>query len=383
MFTRLIIVSLLLLILSGCAHTPAVQATAPPPMLQPTSLPTTAPPTLPLATAPPIAPLAATVRPAADIAAEIDTFISTVTEKGMFNGFVLVDRDGGVIFSKGYGLADREKQTPITGRTRFYIGSLTKQFAAAAIMLLEEEGKLSVQDSMCQHLPQCPAAWQPITIHHLLTHTAGLPDSLGLPYTRPATPAELRTAIEQLPLLSKPGARFEYSDAGYILAGLIMEQVSGQPYGEFLQERIFNPAGMADSGYGDGGEQLAVGYLYAAASTKSPPFEPTRDYAAGGVYSTAEDLLRWDQALYADTPLTAASRERLFTPYTVVDEAEYGYGWFITGEPDHRLISHGGSGSGFQTELACHVDDQVTIIVLANQDTASPPAITRQIFRII
>ena len=386
MSKQIIIISLFMLVLAGCAQQQAIQPTELPPTAPPTALPPTAPPT-PVVSTPipqPTPSPVTTIRPVGEIAAETDAFMNKLTGKGKFSGIVLVAHDGEAIFEKGYGLADREKQTPVTGQTRFFLGSLTKQFTAAAIMLLEQEGKLSVHDSICLHLPQCPDAWQPITIHHLLTHTAGFPFSSGIPYTNPVSPDDLRAAIEKL-RLSEPDARFKYSDAGFILAGLIVEQVSEQPYGEFLQERLFNPTGMADSGYADGGDQLGLGYG-TASSTRVERFEPTVDHGAGGVYSTAGDLLRWDQALYTNTPLTAASRERMFTKYTPTGfggDSEYGYGWFIDGEPGHRLISHGGLVPGFQTEMARQVDDQVTIIVLANQGAVSVTAITEKIFRIV
>lgn len=362
----LLIVGLVLLTACG-QQLQVAQPTQPPPTVQPTS------------------PPPATPRPAADIAAEIDVFLNKLAKNGLFSGNVLVARNGEIIFHKAYGLADRDKQRPITNQTRFYLASLTKQFTAAAIMLLEQEGKLKVQDSVCQYLPHCPDDWKPITIHHLLTHTAGLPYAPGLPYSKPVSPAELRAAIERVPLLRESGKLFEYSDVGYILAGLTIEQVSGQPYGEFLQEHIFGPIGMSNTGYGDGGEQLAVGY--ATTSIKAARFEPTVDHGAGGVYSTAEDLLKWDQALYTDTPLAAANRECMFTPYTVATtfgpDIEYGYGWFITGEQEYQVISHGGTAPGFQTELARHINDHITVIVLANLEASSSADITERILSII
>jgi CubicO group peptidase (beta-lactamase class C family) len=155
-----------------------------------------------------------------------------------------------------------------------------------------------------------------------------------------------------------------------MLAGRIVEQVSGEPYGTFLQERIFGPLGMADTGYPDGGPQLAQGYE--TATIKASKFEPTSDYAAAGVYSTAADLLRWDQALYTDTPLTADSRARMFTRQTSTDLAPdifYGYGWALQNVRGHPMVAHAGGAPGWASSLVRFVDDHITVILLANQDT--------------
>jgi CubicO group peptidase (beta-lactamase class C family) len=359
-------------------------ACAPPPSLsQPASQPPTIQPTLSLPTAPVPTPTAATTRSDADIAAEIDALLSKLVEAGFFSGDVLVARNGTVIFHKAYGLADREKQLPFTNQTRFDIGSLTKQFTAAAMMLLEQDGKLSVQDPICTHLPDCPDTWKPITIHHLLTHTAGLAQLAGSAYAEPVEPTDLQAAIARQPLISTPGAGFSYNNAGYVLAGRIVEEVSGKPYAQFLQERILGPTGMQNSGYADAGAQLAVGYR--SASDEAAAYEPTVVLGALGVYSTAEDLLRWDQALYTDTPLTATSRARMFTGYTPADlkDAEYGYGWNIVNTPGRHLALHAGQVPGFETMLVRSVDDRSTIIILANQENAAPDVLWPKIASIL
>jgi CubicO group peptidase (beta-lactamase class C family) len=317
------------------------------------------------------------------MAAEIDTLLNKLVKAGFFSGDVLVARNGTVIFHTAYGLADREKQLPFTNQTRFDIGSLTKQFTAAAIMLLEQDGKLSVQDPICQHLPNCPDTWTPITIHHLLTHTAGLPQLASSAYAEPVEATDLQAAIARQPLVSTPGAAFSYNNAGYVLAARIVEEVSGMPYAQFLQERIFGPTGMQNSGYAHAGAQLAVGYHSATGGAAA--FEPTVVLGALGVYSTAEDLLRWDQALYTDTPLTAASRARMFTGYTPADlkDAEYGYGWNLVNTPGHHLALHPGQVPGFETMLVRSVDDRSTIIILANQEDAAPALIWPKIASIM
>ena len=170
-----------------------------------------------------------------------------------------------------------------------------------------------------------------------------------------------------------------------MLAGLIIEEASGQPYGEFLQERIFDPVGMSNTGYGEAGEALAVGYF---SGMDALPNEPSVDYSAGGVYSTAEDLLRWDQALYSDTPLAAASRERMFTHYVPVEifqelDVGYGYGWFVDDSRGYPLVSHGGAAAGFRSEMARCLDDHVTVIILSNEESATPGVMAERILRVV
>jgi CubicO group peptidase (beta-lactamase class C family) len=367
----LVLLATTLASLVGCAaQPPPAQPGLPQTTAQaavvPTTLPTSLPPTTVALTAAPIV----VARSDADIAAGMSAYLDKLFTAKLFNGDVLVARNGKIIFHHAYGMANRDTATPITDRTRFYLASLTKQFTAAAIMLLEQDGKLYVQDRICMYLPECPDTWKPITIHQLLTHTAGLPHDSGLSDTKPVTPAELQAAIARLPLQSTPGTRNSYSNAGYMLAGRIVEQVSGEPYGMFLQKRIFGPLGMADTGYPDGGPQLAQGYE--TATIKASTFEPTSDYAAAGVYSTAADLLRWDQALYTDTPLTADSRARMFTQQTSTDLAPdifYGYGWALQNVRGHLMIAHAGGAPGWASSLVRFVDDHITVIVLANQET--------------
>jgi CubicO group peptidase (beta-lactamase class C family) len=298
--------------------------------------------------------------------------MSDLVGAGWFHGAILVARDGQVIISQGYGMADAERGTPNTPRTRFRLASLTKQFTAAAIMILQARGKLSVQNQICAYLADCPDGWRGITIQHLLTHTSGIPnytDFAGYEASQmqPATPEQLIARFRDEPLMFAPGTSYSYENSDYVLLGRIIEQVSGQPYADFLRDAIFAPLHMSasgvDSGLGDTPDH-AVGYSGFAG--KAPPLDASTLFSAGALYSTVEDMYRWDQALYTDALLPQALRSQMFTPFL----NGYAYGWKVA-QPDGRLqLSHPGLIDGFATFVARYPDDRVTVIVLSNMDTS-------------
>jgi CubicO group peptidase (beta-lactamase class C family) len=188
--------------------------------------------------------------PAAQIASvpasEVDTYLNSLVRIGSFSGSVLMARNGEVLLTKGYGFADREHKISNTPQTKFRLGSITKQFTAMAIIILEAQDKLDAQDPICKYLTECPEAWATITIHHLLTHTSGIPNFTDFPdYRRtsatPSAPEETIDRFQDEPLDFQPGESWSYSNSGYILLGHIIERVSNQSYEEFLQENIFTP----------------------------------------------------------------------------------------------------------------------------------------------
>jgi len=303
-----------------------------------------------------------------DSAARIDAYLNQLTQAQEFTGSVLVAQDGQILLSKGYGLADVENQVPNTPQTRFRIHWLTMPFTAMAVLMLEAEGKLDVQDPICQYIPDCPEYWQEITIHHLLTHTSGLSDWIQ-PWAGeediPSTSLELVEQIKHKPPYFAPGEELRYSGNGYIVLGHIIEEVSGQSYESFLQQRIFEPLGMVNSGLGD--ENVTVGYW--KDGEKAPVPDLLFQYSAGGLYSSVEDLYLWDQALYGEQLIPQEYLDRIFTGYARtssmdIDEADYGYGWFIGKILDRPVIAHGGGMNGFTSMLLRFPNEQVTIIVL-------------------
>lgn len=243
------------------------------------------------------------------VVAKVDEYMNAAMRVNRFSGAVLVARDGQPVVSKGYGMANIELGVANTPQTVFRLGSITKQFTGMAIVLLQERGKLNVNDPVCKYLSECPPAWQPITIKNLLTHTAGIPNYTESPdFAKTAatntTAAELTSRFRDKPLQFAIGEKFAYSNSGYYLLGTIIERVSGKTYAEFLQENIFVPLGMKQSGYDDPVRLIsnrAAGYARTSDGfINAAPISMSTAYAAGALYSTVEDLLRWDQALYID-----------------------------------------------------------------------------------
>lgn len=299
-------------------------------------------------------------------------------------GSVLLAKHGKVILAKGYGLANIELDVPNTPDTKFRLASITKQFTAAAILQLQERGKLSVADSITTYVPGAPAAWQRITIHHLLTHTSGIPsftDETGLEAparSRVGTPLDFVAHFRDRPLEFTPGAEFHYSNSGYFLLGVIIEQVSGLKYEEFLRRNIFEPLQMNDTGYDWPATILknrASGYSKSTDGKviNADFIDMAQPYAAGSLYSTVLDLYKWDRGLYTTKILTAKSLEAAFTPnkFDWAEGIKYGYGWGIQQMHGHKTVGHGGGINGFATVFRRAIEEDATSIVLSNNDSGS------------
>jgi len=306
---------------------------------------------------------------------------TNLVDEGLFSGAVFVAYRGEVLLSGGYSYADRERKISNTPQTQFQIASMTKQFTAVAILILQEDGEVNVSDQICSFIVDCPPTWQEITIHHLLTHTSGIPnydyrelDVYKSPDTTTWSHEEFITAIKEWPPDFQPGEKWSYSNSGYIILGYIIEQVSGQPYETFLRQSIFNPLNMESTGYLEYANNLALGYLDRYTTEPVSNLDVTTLFASGGLYSNVEDLYRWSQALYGDQLLSQASRDQMFTPYAVTGDGEayasYGYACFIHEHKGHPVIWHGGSIAGFSTTMIHHPAEQVTIILLSNIDVA-------------
>jgi CubicO group peptidase (beta-lactamase class C family) len=371
---RLLVVNLLLMAaLTACSP----EATATPSLIPPTILPTAPPPTpipptaIPTATPPPLP----SVTPTPDPLSEIDKFLTKLTENGVFSGVVLLAKDGKVLFNKGYGLADKEQKIPNTPQTRFRIYSITKQFTATAILMLQNRGMLNVQDFFCKYVKDCPEEWKSISIHQLLTHTSGIPDFFGFSdieakIAKPMTPVEFVNWVKGKPLDFKPGQKFSYSNSGYNLLGVIIENVSGKSYGTFLKENIFDPLSMSNTGYDPQPANIAVGYKLYMYGYKASLLDLSVAFAAGGLYSTVEDLYKWDQALYTEKILPKNLLDEMFKVQVVPGEEwgfkGYGYGWMINPYNDHPSVFHPGAAYGFITEIRRFLDDKETFILFSN-----------------
>jgi CubicO group peptidase (beta-lactamase class C family) len=317
--------------------------------------------------------------------ARIEQIVQSYVADHKFMGTVLIAKGDKILFDKGYGFANLEWRIPNTPDTKFRLGSVTKQFTAASILLLEERGKLRTDDLVKKYLPDAPAAWDKIGIFHLLTHTSGIPSFTSFPEypdfeKKPATPEELVKRFEDKPLEFEPGSQFKYSNSGYLLLGYLIDKISGEPYPQFVKENIFVPLGMTDSGYDLNATVIArraAGYTSASPDGQiqnTGYIDMTIPYSAGALYSTTRDLLKWERGLYGGKVLQAASLKKMTTPF----KENYGCGLFISNADGRRKIDHGGGIEGFNTEVAYYPEDQLAVIVLANLNGGAPDEIANK-----
>lgn len=319
--------------------------------------------------------------------ARLDQIAQAEVNEKTFMGAALVAKGDEVLLNKGYGAADLEWNQPNSATTRFRLASLTKQFTAASILLLEERGKLSVNDPVKKYLTDAPAAWDAITLHHLLSHTSGVPNLTNLqqfPDYGPtmgikATPAQLIARFRDKPLDFAPGERFSYSNSGYIVLGAVIEKVSGMSFAQFVQENIFAPLGMRDSGY-DVTEailpQRAQGYERGANGPVHAPFiHMSIPFSAGGLYSTTSDMLKWVQGLTGGKLLKPESFAKMTTP----NKDGYAYGLIVRPLGGRKAYSHGGGIEGFNTFMVYYPESQVTVVVLANLNGPGAGTIARNL----
>ena len=332
--------------------------------------------------------LASTAAPGAPPAAVTPTAAIDTLLKGSFpadrpGAAVIVVKDGRILFRKAYGMADLELGVPLQPDMVFRLGSITKQFTAAAILMLAEEGKLSLQDPIEKHLAGYPTQGHVITIEHLLTHTSGIQSYTDMPgwmtsrIQSPMTVTELVDGFKKEPMQFAPGETWAYNNSGYILLGAIVEKASGKTYEAFVRERIFEPLGMTASYY-DRTEPIipkrAPGYTREGDQPRNARYlSMTQPYAAGSLASTVDDLARWDASLYTEKLLKKASLDRAWTPYVLKNgkATGYGYGWGVSTLRGRRAISHGGGIFGFSTYAVRLPDERVYVAVLCNSDSPS------------
>lgn len=307
----------------------------------------------------------------------MEEIVQDSVSRKVFMGTVLVARGDEIILDKGYGFANLELDVPDTPPTKFRLGSVTKQFTAASIMLLQERGKLSVDDLVKKYMPDAPAAWDKITIFNVLTHTSGIPNYTSFPdYPAlqgiPTTPQKLVARFIDKALDFPPGERYSYSNSGYILLGYLIEKISGESYEKFLQENIFTPLGMNDSGYDSNTAIIphrAEGYAPGPTGMVNADYtDMTVPFAAGALYSTTEDLLRWEKGLYGGKLLKPDSLVKMTTPF----KNNYAFGLEVRTVNGHVVINHGGGIQGFNTMVAYYPDDKLAVIVLSNINGAAP-----------
>ncbi len=316
-----------------------------------------------------------------NLSARVDALFASVVQTNQPGAAVLIARNGAILLEKGYGLAQVETRTPIACDTRFRIGSITKQFTAAAILKLAEDGKLSIDDPLSKFVPDWPSG-DKIKLRHLLTHTSGIHNFTAKPdfkaRVRDPIPLEkLIASFKNAPSDFEPGERYSYCNSGYVLLGSIVEKVSGQTYESYLRKTLFEPQGMKNSGVYRSGTALpgeALGYSYEnGAVQRAVDWDMSNVAASGALYSTAHDLFRWNEALFAQKVLSAASLQTAFTVGVLKgddpshpEDTGYGCGWAIDRLNGAREISHGGELAGFGSYLLRLPDFRLTVVVLLN-----------------
>jgi D-alanyl-D-alanine carboxypeptidase len=316
--------------------------------------------------------------PLAARADKIDDFVKAEMQKRNLTGVSLaVIKDGKIIKAEGYGLANVELNVPVRPETVFKIGSVSKQLIAAGIMLLVEEGKISLDDKIGKFLEGTPDTWKEITVRHLLTHTSGIVrEAPGFDPFKIQSDADVIKTAYPLPLRFSPGEKYEYCNVGYFSLAEIIRKVSGKPWADFLNERVFSPLEMKatrTTTMKDLVENRANGYV-----RKGGKLENAEDYSAlrpsGAFLSTVLDLAKWDAALYTDKILKQSTLDQMWTPVKLNsgETFPYGFGWQLTGVEGHKRVHHGGSLPGFRAAIARFTDDKLTVVVLTNVDHADP-----------
>ncbi|WP_238613574.1 serine hydrolase domain-containing protein [Candidatus Oscillochloris fontis] len=304
------------------------------------------------------------------IANEMDSYLNLLTEQGSFSGAVLVAYQDQILVRRGYGLANQEQNLPAEAQTRMRLASVSKPLTAIGVMQLVQAGKLNLHASICTYLSDCPTVWGAITAHDLLAHTSGLQNYTDFidfekVETSPVSPSDLVARFRDAPLEFVPGAAYHYTNSNYVMLGQLIEAISGQSYPDYMRDHLFIPLGMFNSGYDPGDASILGGTRgYIGIGTPSIAIDTSNLYAAGGLYSTVDDLYLLAQALNEGTLLSNDLFTQIYTP----NFFNYGYGWKIEQRYGQTVIYHPGLMSGAVTYFGRYPDANLTIIVLSNNE---------------
>jgi CubicO group peptidase (beta-lactamase class C family) len=331
---------------------------------------------------------------AADQATDpVNAFVHTEMKKQHIPGLtVLVSKNGKPIRTEGYGVSNLELNVAAKPETIFQSGSVGKQFTATAVMMLVESGKLGLDDPITKYFPEAPSSWKQVTVRELLSHTAGFTDyPKDFDEQKNYTEAELLKIVEAIPLAYPPGTSWSYSNLGYLTLGILIRKVTGEFYGDFLQERIFRPLQMSTTRIISEADVIAnrsAGYRLVNGQVKnqewvSPSLNTTADVS---LYFSILDLAKWDAALYTEKLLKKSSLGQMWTVASLrngqPNSGHYGFGWFIEVQDGHRVIEHEGAWQGFETQISRYVDDELTVVVLTNLAEAKPDVIAHGVARL-
>ncbi len=331
---------------------------------------------------------------AADQATDpVRVFVRTEMHKQRIPGLtLLVSKNGKPIRTEGYGVSNLELNVPAKPETIFQSGSVGKQFTATAVMMLVESGKVGLEDPITRYFPEAPAPWKQVTVRELLSHTAGFTDyPKDFDEQRDYTEDQLLKIVEAIPLAYPPGTSWSYSNLGYLTLGILIHKVTGEFYGDFLQQRIFRPLEMSTTriiSEADIVPNRSAGYRLVNGAVKnqewvSPSLNTTAD---GSLYFSILDLAKWDAALYTERLVKKSSLAQMWSVTPLrngqPNSGHYGYGWFIEAQDGHRLIEHEGAWQGFETQISRYVDDGLTVVVLTNLAEAKPDVIAHGVARL-
>jgi CubicO group peptidase (beta-lactamase class C family) len=326
----------------------------------------------------------------ADVSGAVSDYVRGEMQRQHIPGVaLLVSRGGKIVQAEGFGLSNVELQVPVKPETVFQSGSVGKQFTATAVMMLVEEGKVGLEDPLTKYFPDAPASWKQVTVRELLSHTAGFgdyPDKFN--FRKDWTEDQELKLVESIPLAYPPGTKWDYSNLGYLTLGILIHRVTGDFYGDFLQQRIFHPLDMQTTriiSEADIIPNRAAGYRLVKGELKNqewvaPMVNTTAD---GSLYFSILDLAKWDAALYTEKLLKRSILDQMWTPAKLKNgqpnKEGYGFGWSIEDRHGHHVVSHTGAWQGFKSAIARYVNDQLTVVVLANLAEAKPGAIAEHI----
>jgi CubicO group peptidase (beta-lactamase class C family) len=327
--------------------------------------------------------------------AVVTEYVKAEMQRQHIPGLALfVAKNDKIVRAEGFGLSNVELRVPVKPETVFQSGSVGKQFTATAVMMLVEEGKVGLDDPLTKYFPDAPASWKEVTVRELLSHTAGFGDyPRDFNFRKDWTEEELLKLVESIPLAYTPGTKWEYSNLGYLTLGILIHRVTGEFYGDFLRQRIFQPLGMTSTriiSEADIIPNRAAGYRLVKGKLKNqewvaPMVNTTAD---GSLYFSILDLAKWDAALYTEKLLKKSSLDLMWTPARLKggeanggrpNSGHYGFGWFIDDRNGHRCVHHDGSWQGFETAIDRYVDDRLTVVALTNLADAAPGKITRHV----
>jgi D-alanyl-D-alanine carboxypeptidase len=328
--------------------------------------------------------------------AQVDSYLQAAMQSRNVPGLsVAVARGRLIILERSYGLANVELGAPTSPRSIFEIGTASKQFTAAAIMLLVEQGKIRLDDPILTIMPELPEQWGPVSIRHLLTHTSGIVNYTSVPgffgaRASSASPAVILASVANVPLQFQPGEKFSTSSTDYLVLGRIIEKVSGMSYSRFLTERFFQPLSMGATRVNDRAlivKERVSGYTTDQSGNlrNVEKVHPSRLFASGAILSSAGDLTRWTAALASGFLLKPSSVAQMWTPAKLRDgtETQYGFGWYVHTSAQGTIIEHGGGAAGFRAQIVRYPKTGMTVVLFANSETANPYSLADGVHQIV